>query len=630
MVGLIIGTAGHVDHGKTALIRALTGVDTDRLQEEKERGLSVDLGFARLVLPSGRQVGVVDVPGHERFMANMLAGVTGMDLVMLIIDLTEGVMPQTKEHLEVIDLLDIKNGLVVLAKADLVEDDWIELVEEEVREELSGTTFAHAPMVVVSAKTGRGIDKLLQTLDTLIAETPSKDTEAPLRLPIDRAFLMPGLGTIITGTLVSGRIAVGEEVELLPSGLRGKVRQIQIHNESMEMAEAGQRVALNLPGMDQAKIRRGDVVLQPGAFQVTKELDVNIKLLPDFPHAIKDNSYLHFHLGTARLLAKIRFYESRKLEQGQAGLARLFLAEPVIASFYDPFIVRFYSPAKVMGGGRILVPRPPVFKRKDKNYLEMLRRLTAGNPADLLYMTLKLGVIMNEEKLHRQTKLTKEEFAQGLKEITDKLIELADNYLIAKDDYEDYKRVLHSGLKAYHKKYNLRPGMPKSQISSFYPAFLAGSCIDSLLLAWQKEDIIKIEGNIVSLISFSARAEGKQKVILDELFKRLACGKYSPPSIKEISLDGGDEFPDLLGYMVRAGEIVKVSEDIYFTKDNYQNALDILRNILADEGSVTVADYRNALATSRKYALALLEHFDDLRITRRDGDERVAGAGKPI
>ncbi len=359
-------------------------------------------------------------------------------------------------------------------------------------------------------------------------------------------------------------------------------------------------------------------------------MDVNIKLLPDFPHAIKDNSYLHFHLGTARLLAKIRLYESRKLEQGQAGLARLFLAEPIIASFYDPFIVRFYSPAKVMGGGRILAPRPPIFKRKDKSYLEMLRRLTAGSPAGLLYMTLKLGVIMSKEELYRQSKLTEEEFAHGFGEITEKSMELTDNYLIAKDDYQDHKRVLLGGLKAYHKKHNLRPGMPKSQISSFFPAFLTGSRIDSLLLAWQRENIIKIEGNIVRLINFSARAEGKQKVILDELFNRLKQGEYSPPSIKEINLEVGEDFPDLLGYLVRAGQIVKVSEDIYFTKDHYRNALDILKKIVEDKGSVTVADYRNALTTSRKYALALLEHFDDLRITRREGDERVMVGGKPI
>lgn len=623
MGGIIIGTAGHVDHGKTALIRALTGIDTDRLQEEKDRGLSIDLGFAPLDLPSGIRAGVVDVPGHERFMANMLAGVSGMDMVILVIDLTEGIMPQTREHLEVVELLQIKRGVLVLSKADLVEEEWIELMEQEVREELAETIFARAPLVVVSTKKERGIEELRNLLDRLIQEVEEKKIQGPPRLPVDRSFHRPGMGTVITGTLVKGLLKTGQEVEIMPGGEKVKIRQIQVHGETVSQAVAGQRVALNLP-VERDSIRRGDLIAAPGHFFPTHTLDAEIRLLEHFPHPLKDGSRVHFHLGTLKTLARVRVYEGKKLDPGQEGLARLELEEPAVTEFKDPFIIRFFSPVRVMGGGVVLVNDPPIFARRNHEYKEILKRCGKGSQADYLYMAIYLDRIIGRQELQKKAGLEVEKLNTQLDKLQDEVIELPGQYLILTRTYNLLQEEFLNKLAEYHGHYNLRPGMPKSSAGRIL-SLKEQEKIDALLSAWEKEKRIRIEGNIISLPEHEPVLTSRDEELTEGLMRELKKGKFAPPLAHELQESLGREVSEVLGYLVEKGKLIKISEDFYLPRENYEEAREKLKEHMDKKQEITVAEYRDILETSRKYALPLLVYFDDQKITQRRGDLRVPG-----
>jgi len=620
MGGLIIGTAGHVDHGKTALIEKMTGIDTDRLREEKERGLSIDLGFAPLRLPSGRLAGIVDVPGHEKFMTNMLAGVAGMDLVLLVIDLTEGVMPQTREHLEVIELLEIKKGVVVLTKADLVEKEWIELMEEEVREELAGTVFAKAPFVITSAQTGQGIDKLLEILDKIAVSQENKEN-APLRLPLDRVFQMHGMGTVVTGTLISGQVKPGVEIEVLPRRLRGRIRQVQVHNEKVEKAGAGQRVALNVP-LDRKDLARGDVIATPGFFEPTREMDVFLNLIDDFPRPLKDNSAVHFHLGTSRCLGKVKFYgDRRKLDPGEEALARIKLDEELVAGFQDRFIIRFYSPVHVMGGGRVLITDPPEYQRHDKKHVRLLERMVSGKSEDLLFQLIyRRGVIQKENLMHL-ARISEEEIEQGLKKLGDEIQEIQPTFFVSQDRLEEFYQKFAEELNSYHRLYHLRPGMPRTQAVNFASEISGSEEGEKLLNLWIVEGRVKAGDQRVALVDFHPRAEKKEKQLAEQYLEKLREGGFSPPLAWEMGQKAGE----ILDYLAFQGEIVRVNEELYLTKEKYEAAESLLTKFLQEQGKITVAEYRNLLESTRKYALPLLEHFDDRKITKRSGDERVPG-----
>lgn len=626
MAALIVGTAGHVDHGKTALIQALTGIDTDRLREEKERGLSIDLGFAPLDLPGGPRLGLVDVPGHEKFMTNMLAGVAGMDIVLLIIDLTEGVMPQTREHLQVIELLSIQKGIVVLTKADLVEEEWIELMEEEVREELQGTIFAQAPYVITSAKTGRGVQDLMGHMKTMIDQGTSRLDSAPMRLPVDRSFQLTGLGTVITGTLMSGTISQGEEVELLPGGKQVKVRQIQVHNSVVQEAVAGQRVALNIPGLDRSMIHRGDVVTRPGTFQTTREMDVEINVLSAFPHALKNDSQVHLHLGTARTLARVRLYRDKILEPGRKGLARLELQEPILSAFQDLFILRFYSPVRVMGGGRVLITDPSPFTRRDPVYLDLLSGLTSGEAKDLLFQHLFRGVVMAREALLQKSKLGRDDFEKGLQKLAGRVQCLPGEYLTLKNYYKELKTSLVQKLEKYHANFNLRPGFPKSQVEGLWKHKLEAEAVEALLKAWQEEGVLQISGHIIARPDYIPEPSEEQKQEMEELLQKYSEGAFSPPLIPELSNTHTKEY---IMYLAQKGELIRINDVYYLKKEYYHEAQRLVVSHLQEHGSITVAQYRNCLNSTRKYALPLLEHFDERRMTRRMGDERVPGPAFP-
>ncbi len=385
---LIIGTAGHVDHGKTSLIRALTGTDPDRLKEEKERGMTIDIGFASFRLPSGRQAGVVDVPGHERFLKNMLAGASGVDLLLLVVAADEGVMPQTVEHLDIMRLLEAQKGIIALTKSDMVEPDWLELVTEDIRAAVQGTFLADAPIIPVSSATGEGLKDLALTIDRMTEEVEQRDTSAPFRLPVDRVFTMPGFGTIVTGTLVAGTIRLESPAVVLPQGRETRIRQIQRHGKKEEQAEAGSRVAVNLAGVDLEEVARGDVVCQPGRYQATRILDARIVMLPNAPRPLQNRARIRFYLGTAEVLGRAVILDGETLQPGQEGLAQFRLETPVVAARKDRFVIRSYSPMNTLGGGIVLDANPERHRRQDERVLERLKTAEKGDPAELVEQAL--------------------------------------------------------------------------------------------------------------------------------------------------------------------------------------------------------------------------------------------------
>jgi len=620
MGGLIIGTAGHVDHGKTALIEKMTGIDTDRLREEKERGLSIDLGFAPLRLPSGRLAGVVDVPGHEKFMTNMLAGVAGMDLVLLVIDLTEGIMPQTREHLEVIELLEIKKGIVVLTKADLVEEEWIELMEEEVREELQGTVFSRAPFLITSAQTGRGVLDLLELLDQL-AEARETYPEAPLRLPLDRVFQLHGRGTVVTGTLISGKIAPGDEIEILPGRIRSRVRQVQVHNESVPEAGTGQRVALNIP-LDRDQLQRGNVIAAPGFFEPVRELDTYVRLIDDFPHPLKDNSTVHFHLGTSRCLARVQFYgQRRRLDPGENDVARLKLDSEIVAGFQDPFIIRFYSPVRVMGGGRVLSIAPARYQRHDQKQQQLLQRLISGQPQDLVFQLIFQNGLINREELKVKARLSSRELQDALEKAGEEIMELEWDCLITRERLQEYTEKFQEEINSYHHNYPLRPGMPRSQAVDRIKVITGREEGEPLLTYWAGEGLIKLERQRVARADFIPQPGEREQKLIRHFLQQLEEGGLTPPLAWEL----GSEASEILEYLAYMGQVVRVNEELYLLREKFREAEAKLRKHLQEEGEITVAGFRDLTGSSRKYALPLLEKFDDLKITRRRGDQRIPG-----
>ncbi|MEC9488097.1 MAG: selenocysteine-specific translation elongation factor, partial [Halanaerobium sp.] len=469
-VSVIIGTAGHVDHGKTTLIKALTGTDTDRLREEKERQLSIDLGFAPFELPGGRIAGVVDVPGHEKFMRNMLAGISGIDLVLLVVDAQEGIMPQTMEHLDVLKILGVREGIIVVTKIDLVEEEWLELMCEEIGDQLLGHPLADAPIIPVSAVTGQGIDELIELIDELVGRVEDHSVDEPFRLPVDRSFHLTGFGTVITGTLLRGEITKDSKVQLLPQRREVRVRQLQVHGQEVERAQAGQRVALNLSNITPDEIPRGTEVVEPGYYQATRLLDVRLKLLEDFDRVLENRTRVHLHIGTNVVLARVLLLDRDELLPGQEAFAQLKLEEEVVAHFQDRFIIRFYSPVYTIGGGRVLEPEPQPHRRFQEDVLVELELLASGRPEDLVVQQLFKWGMLKPAEISRHTGYSPgkiEEMAGQLEE-AGKILKLGQYYLHPQVGRKWSDKLL-SFLEEYHEKYPLRSGVSKAELQQIFP-----------------------------------------------------------------------------------------------------------------------------------------------------------------
>ena len=621
----VIGTAGHVDHGKSALVKALTGIDPDRLREERERGMTIDLGFAWLRLPNGEQVSIVDVPGHERFIKNMLAGVGGIDLALLVVAADEGVMPQTREHLAILDLLQVKRGLLVVTNADLVEEEWLALVAEEVREAVAGTVLEGARLVVCSAYTGRGLPELVDAIQASLADLPAKrDLDRP-RLPIDRVFTISGFGTVVTGTLIDGALSAGQEVVVVPGGLRSRLRSLQIHRSRVEQAPPGARLAANLVGLATEDLARGQVVTTPGWLQPTTALDARLRLLADWPHPVAHNSVLLFHSGTAEVQARLRLLDCEELRPGEQGWGQLRLDAPVAVAKGDLFILR--APTGTLGGGQVVDPHAARHRRFHPATVASLEQLLDGDLESVLRSTVEQREPVTVRDLALRSHLRFEQVlpvladliaAGDLAPLGGRLDEPA-TWLFSRGRWHALTDQAVEAVAAYHRAYPLRPGLPREELRSRLRS-LPTPAFAPALERWLFEGSLAEAGSALRLPDHRAALTADQEVKAAAFLARLGASPFAPPTDHALE-------PELLAYLLHSGRAVRVAEDIIFPATSYQEAVTRIRTALEAQGSITVAQVRDLFGSSRKYALALLEHLDELKVTRRVGDERRLNRG---
>ncbi len=614
-MSFVLGTAGHVDHGKSVLVEALTGIDPDRLREEKERGMTIDLGFAWLDLPSGREVGIVDVPGHERFIKNMLAGVGGIDLALLVVAADEGVMPQTREHLAILDLLRVERGIVVITKKDLVDDELLELVTLEVSEVVAGTTLAQAPIVAVSALTGDGLPQLVSTIDQVLDFTPPRKDMGRPRLPIDRVFTIAGFGTVVTGTLIDGNLSQGQEVEILPPAVMARIRGLQTHKRKIDVASPGSRVAANLAAVATSEIKRGDVLTRPGWLTPTRAADVKLRLLVSAPRPLAHNATVAFHHGAAEVQGKVRLLERDKVEPGETTWAQVLLAEPIVAVKDDPFIIR--SPKETLGGGQIVDPRARRHRRFRPDIIQRLATRERGNAEQVI-----LNMIQEEEPLELArllalSNLPREEAEEAIKALVaqKRVMTLGDmGLLFSAQGWEKLARQARLAVQSYHQQFPLRHGLPKEELRARLkvPSRFFAHALERL---FQEGTLIEA-GPVVHLPSYRIQLTPQQQAAVDAFLEGLARTPYSPPS--EPLPD-----PDLLNLLIEQRRVVKVSDDVVFAASAYDSMVEAIVAHIKSQGRITVAEVRDLFHTSRKYALALMEYLDSQKITRRIGDERV-------
>ena len=615
----VIGTAGHVDHGKSTLVKALTGIDPDRLAEEQRREMTIDLGFAWMSLPSGRSVSLVDVPGHERFIKNMLVGVGGLDAALLVIAADEAIMPQTSEHLAILDLLGVAHGVVALTKADLVDADWLALVREEVSARLAGTSLSGAPMVAVSARSGQGLDALRAALDQVLDATPARagDAGAP-RLPIDRAFTIGGFGTVVTGTLIDGPLAVGQEVAILPGGLRGRVRGLQTHKQRGEVALPGTRVAVNLAGVHHSQIIRGDVLSTPDAHTPTAMLDLRLRVLADAPQPIQQNDGLDLFVGAAEVRCRVTLLDAEALAPGATGWAQLRLERPIIAARGDRCILRVASPSLTVAGGAVIDPHPSRHRRFRSEVLAALETLSRGAPDELLLQALGDGPPRAWAELLREIELSEavaEAALAGLA-VDGKALPLGAGptlHVITPAGWAKLEERMLPPLRAYHRRYPLREGMPREEIRQRLR--LGPRALGAFLAAAARRGLIGQSETGVWLAGHLAQPDTAARRDLDAALAAMSRTPYSPPAP---ALDG-----ELLAWALDRRLIVRVAADVYFLPHTYDELLAWVRASIAAEGGVGVGQLRDRFGSSRKYALAFLEHLDERKITRRAGESRV-------
>lgn len=632
---IIVGTAGHVDHGKTVLVNALTGVNTDRLKEEKERGISIELGFAPLTLPSGQKIGLVDVPGHERFIRQMLAGVGGMDLVMLVIAADEGVMPQTQEHLDIINLLQIKKGIVVVTKKDLVEEDWLELVLEEVKEALAGSILAEAPIIPVSAVTGEGMDVLKEHLEQLVAQTPAKSSAGKVRLPIDRVFSITGFGTVVTGTLWSGSITVGDTLELQPEGLQARVRTLQVHGQKVDVARAGQRVAVNLAGIETAQLSRGSTLLTPGIMAPSYRIDLQLHLLAKAP-AMKNRQRVRIHLGTGEVLGRVILLDREELAPGETAFAQLQLEEPLVAAKKDRLVIRSYSPMHTIAGGLVLDPVASRHRRFDEEVLKALATRLEGTPEELvLEVMLRENQPLTKKGLAKGSNLELQELDASLKNLLEEKQAISfpfegTEWYWAKSLEENRLAEGKQLLEQYHHQYPLRPGFPKEELRSRLFSDWPVKAFNGALQFWEEQEQLVVMANEVKLPGFEAKPSAEEQGMIEEILARYQNELFQPPAWEEAikTVKGQPEqIVELLYYLLGTQQLVRVADGLYFHQEAVSKAKDLVRELVKEEGSVQLAAMRDAMDSSRKYVLPLLEYFDQIKFTKRIGDKRVLFSG---
>lgn len=632
MKHVILGTAGHIDHGKTALIKALTGIDTDRLKEEKKRGITIELGFAHLTLPSGQKLGIVDVPGHERFVKNMVAGASGIDIVALVIAADEGVMPQTREHLEICQLLNVKSGLVVLTKKDMVDEEWLELVREEVSNFLKGTFLEGAAIVAVSSVTGDGLSELSKILETLAAKTAEKPITGPFRLPIDRVFTIKGFGTVITGTSISGKINTGDSVTIYPRELSAKIRGLQVHNQEVRQAKAGLRTAINLQGIEKEKIERGDVLATANSLEKSYLLDVSLYYLPSVPKPLKNSVRVRFHAGTCEVAARVTLLDRDELGPGEKTYAQLRLLKKVALLPGDCYVLRTYSPARTVGGGEILHPTPKRHKRFVETTISNLKTLETRVPGEIILLHVTEAGLrgLTRKRLALLSGLSEQDSASTVHKLTKNGDILPFNpenqsFVASKIYAEAQKNVLRI-LEHYHKRNPLLFGIPKEELKSKLASqmdyklfsFLITDLVQSKKLVAEKE-LLRLPGHKVDL-------QVDEKGLKDKIEGVYLKAGWEPPSrrvVSEILAEDGPQAVKLIDLLIRENILIKVKEDLCFHHKPLTELKERVVDYLKKNQQITPTQFKEITQLSRKYMIPLLEYLDTTKITIRVGDKRL-------
>ncbi len=636
MKKIILGTAGHIDHGKTSLIKAVTGINTDRLKEEQERGITIELGFASIDLPSGQHVGIVDVPGHEKFVKNMVAGATGIDVVVMVIAADEGVMPQTREHLEICSLLGVKYGFVALTKIDMVDEEWLDLVTEDVIEYVRGTFLEDAPVVPVSSATGQGISEFVKTLDEYCAKVPGRSSAGLFRLPVDRVFTMKGFGTVITGTLISGSVSVGETISVYPTGIASKVRGIQMHNQSVNTAEAGMRTAINFQGLEKTVIDRGDVLSTPGALIPSYMVDVSIQYLKSNKKAVKNRARVRFHAGTSEIPGLLILLDRDKLEPGDSTVAQIRLDAPVCLVKEDRYVLRSYSPVRTIGGGEILNPAPAKHKRNRPEVVENLENLREAAPEESVVLCVRdagfpgvsfaaLKVVTNtsEKQLDNtlQQLLTRREIM---------VVDKETRTCIHRDSVDALKKQSVEILEKYHEANPLKTGMPGEELKSRLPDIVGAKLYTLLFNLLIKEGTIVREEESVRLASHRVSLREDQSAVKDKLLDIYGKSGLTPPNFKDLPEQtnvGPSVVKDVLMHLVKDGKILKVNEDLYFDAQTMEDLKKRLVEYLRANEEISTPEFKNMTGASRKYVIPLIEYFDSKNVTIRIGDIRKLRSG---
>jgi selenocysteine-specific elongation factor len=614
----VIGTAGHVDHGKSTLVKALTGIDPDRWEEEQRRQMTIDLGFAWLTLPDGRQVSLVDVPGHERFIKNMLAGVGGIHAVLLVIAADESLMPQTYEHLAILDLLGVRHGIVAVTKADLVDDEWLALVQEEISRQLAATSLAAIPQIAVSARSGAGLEQLRSAIADLAAAATPADRQAGVpRLSIDRSFTVGGFGTVVTGTLLGGPLAVGDEVELLPAGLRARIRGLQNHQHAVDRVLPGSRTAVNLSGVHHSRLQRGDLLTTPGAVAATSLVDVRLRVTSDAP-PLKQNDALDLFIGAAEARCRLTLLDCEELAAGQSGWAQLRLMTPLAPVKGERLILRVPSPSQTVAGGQVIDPQPARHRRFRPEVIAALELRERGEPADLLLSALPAAGLLPLRELAAAAALPLPTAAAAAarlaaaQQITLLPPAAPDQLVIRTADLHRLQQTAHDAVAGYHRRWPLRRGMPREELRRRLK--LEGRSFPAVLTALAT---LIADETTVRLADWLPQPDNAGRLFVERYLQQAAQTPFAAPTPET---DG-----ELLNWMLEQRLIVKLADDAYLLPSDYHSCVDWVRAHLQAGNSVTVAEVRTRFATSRRYALALLEHLDTLRITRRVGDSRVAG-----
>ncbi len=625
----VIGTAGHIDHGKTALIRALTGQDTDRLKEEKERGISIDLGFAYLDLPDQTRAGIIDVPGHERFIRNMLAGAHGIDLVLMVVAADDGVMPQTREHLDIVDLLGVTHGIVVLTKIDRTDAARIAEVRRQIDTLLAGTVLADAPRVSVSSRTGEGIDLLRKQIAVELSNCRQRDTAGLFRMPVDRSFVLAGRGAVATGTVISGSVTTGDQVRVLPTGTTARVRALHVHGEDRSSAQAGQRVALNLVGVEQDVLPRGSVICDATLERLTTQFDAWVDVRSSYGRAVKSHETVRLHMGSAERLARIVWLGSTALDAGAGCLAQICLKLPAHILQDDRFVLRTANAQQTLGGGIVLNPFSSNKLRRDTEYRPALERARTEGPASRIQLLLECGPepIRTTQDFIQATGLPASEIERLLKETTARPIGggASPEAWMSDARWDSLRRNILQTLERFHQTSPLSEGMEmervRTQLAAAIPAGLFRTCIEALCTTGE----LARSGSLIHLPQHQVRLKNEESAIAEKVVRKLTDAGLMPPSLRELATElamNTKELLPLVQQLSRSGRIHKVSEELYFSDAAVVKSRETVREHLRDKGQITVAELRDRLGLSRKYSIALLEYFDRIGFTMRVGDAR--------